>query len=118
MAIPAVILTISADELLGLEGAALEDVLSAAASAGLTAVVLRDARAGGGADLYTAACRARDVLRGRAALLLADRTDICSAAGADGVVLSSAGASPAFRSRVASHRSHAVHLGTLAGCEV
>lgn len=45
----------------------------------------------GGAQLYEAAVVMKDVLRGRAALLIQDRTDIVAAAEADGVVLSSQG---------------------------
>lgn len=46
----------------------------------------------GGAELYTAACQLREALRGRALLLVEDRTDIAEAAEADGVVLSQRGA--------------------------
>ncbi len=41
----------------------------------------------GGAQLYEAAVLMKDILRGRAALLIQDRTDIVAAAEADGVVL-------------------------------
>ena len=47
--------------------------------------------AAGGAELYDAACRLREALRGRAILLIEDRTDIVDAAEADGVVLSQRG---------------------------
>ena len=47
---------------------------------------------GGGAQLYEAAIRLKEALRGRAALLLVDRTDIVDAAEADGVLLSAQGA--------------------------
>jgi len=46
----------------------------------------------GGAELYEAACQLREVLRGRAMLLIEDRTDIVDAAEADGVVISQRGA--------------------------
>lgn len=45
----------------------------------------------GGSALYDAACRLKELLRGRAALLVVDRTDIVDAAEADGVLLSSRG---------------------------
>jgi len=47
---------------------------------------------GSGGQLYEAACRVREALRGRAALLVVDRTDIVDAAEADGVLLSPKGA--------------------------
>ena len=46
---------------------------------------------GSGGQLYEAACRVREALRGRAALLVVDRTDIVDAAEADGVLLSPKG---------------------------
>lgn len=45
----------------------------------------------GGAELYEAAVLLREILRGRAALFIQDRTDIAGAAEADGVILSSRG---------------------------
>lgn len=48
----------------------------------------------GGAELYEAALLLKEVLRGRAVLLIQDRTDIAGAAEADGVVLSSRGSFP------------------------
>ena len=72
-----------------------------AVSAGATAVVLREggssgSRTGGGGgggatQLYEAACALREALRGRAALLLVDRTDVAMAAEADGVLLTDLG---------------------------
>lgn len=47
--------------------------------------------AGGPGELYDSACTVRELLRGRAVLLLRDRTDIAAAAGAEGVVLSPSG---------------------------
>lgn len=66
--------------------------IEAAVAAGATAVVLSDE--GGDAttrDLFNAALALKDALRGRAALLVADRTDIATSAEADGVVLSDDG---------------------------
>ena len=45
----------------------------------------------GGGELYEAAVLLKEVLRGRAALLIQDRIDIVGAAEADGVVLSPGG---------------------------
>lgn len=45
----------------------------------------------GGAQLYEAAIRLKEALRGRAALFVVDRTDIVDAAEADGVLLSPRG---------------------------
>lgn len=50
----------------------------------------------GGSVLYDAACHLRELLRGRAALLIVDRTDIVDAAEADGVLLSPRGATCAL----------------------
>ena len=49
---------------------------------------------GSGGQLYEAACQVREALRGRAVLLIVDRTDIVDAAEADGVLLSPKGARP------------------------
>ncbi|KAI8475898.1 MAG: hypothetical protein J3K34DRAFT_517060 [Monoraphidium minutum] len=66
--------------------------VNAAVTAGATAVILGGGGGGGGAAaLYEAAVQLKDLLRGRAALLLLDRTDIASAVDAEGVVLSAAG---------------------------
>lgn len=72
--------------------------VDAATAAGATAVILVEGdpsggSTGGAAALYEAAVKLRELLRGRAALLLEDRTDIAMAAGAEGVVLTDAGAS-------------------------
>ncbi|KAL2649181.1 hypothetical protein R1flu_017309 [Riccia fluitans] len=74
----------------GLEG--FLEVLSSVVAEGLTMVVLESGVDGeGGARLYEAACLLKSVLRGRAALLVAERVDIAAAAGVDGVVLSDEG---------------------------
>ncbi|CAL8469427.1 g8968 [Coccomyxa elongata] len=69
----------------------LSQSISDAIGAGATGVLLEDDEGTGGAQLYEAAVVMKDVLRGRAALLIQDRTDIVAAAEADGVVLSSQG---------------------------
>lgn len=84
--IPALFLTASAEEIAGSK-AALEE-LGAAVSGGATAVVLYEGAEGGASQLYEAALQVRELLRGRAALLIADRTDIAPAAEADGALLS------------------------------
>lgn len=66
--------------------------ISQAVAAGATAVLLSESPASGASALYDAACALRGTLRGRASLLLMDRTDIATAAEADGVVLTEQGA--------------------------
>jgi thiamine monophosphate synthase len=60
-------------------------------SAGASALVVRDSSTGG-ADLFKATAQLKDVVRGRVAVLLEDRTDIVAATEIDGVVLTSQGA--------------------------
>lgn len=71
-----------------------DDVLSGdinkAISGGANSVVLWEGGAGAAA-LYDAALKLKEVLRGRANLLLVDRTDIAIAAGAEGVLLTDQG---------------------------
>jgi thiamine monophosphate synthase len=74
-------------------------VLASAIAGGATGVVLSESAGAGGGELYEAACRLRALLRGRAALLVVDRTDIVDAAEADGVLLSAKGALAACRAR-------------------
>jgi thiamine monophosphate synthase len=92
--LPALMLTVTPEDVLGSgkQGGSLEDI-GAAVAAGATAVVLAagGGGAGGGGELYEAAVRLKDLLRGRAALLVSDRTDIVDAAGADGALLTAAG---------------------------
>ena len=45
----------------------------------------------GGAQLYEAGVKLKDIIRGRAVLLLSDRTDIADAVEADGVALTGKG---------------------------
>ena len=93
--LPALMLAVTAADVLdpAQAGGALE-ALSAAVAGGATAVVLAqgaDGGGSGGAELYEAAVRLKELLRGRAVLLIADRTDIVDAAGADGALLTGAG---------------------------
>lgn len=64
--------------------------IAAAVAGGATAVVVTESPGEGAAQLYESAVAVKEVLRGRAMLLLADRTDIAGAV-ADGVLLSSTG---------------------------
>jgi thiamine monophosphate synthase len=84
-------LQVRADEV-GLAGGSKDvELLNRIVAAGATAVVLEDSAEAGANVLYEAAVRLKEVLRGRAALLLVDRTDITLAAEADGVLLSDKG---------------------------
>ena len=86
--LPALMLAVDAADVLDPDqrAGALEDI-SAAVAGGATAVVLRQGGEGSG-ELYEAAVRLKELLRGRAALLVADRTDIVDVVGADGALLS------------------------------
>ena len=89
--LPACILKVAATEVL--QEQQFTEVLSSATAGGITGVLLADTAGNDGAALYEAACKLKEQLRGRAVLLIADRTDIVDAAEADGVILSSKGAS-------------------------
>ena len=89
--LPACILKVAATEVLQEQN--FSEVLSSATAGGITGVLLADTSGNDGAALYEAACKLKEQLRGRAVLLIADRTDIVDAAEADGVILSSKGAS-------------------------
>ncbi|PRW59965.1 putative transmembrane GTPase FZO- chloroplastic isoform A [Chlorella sorokiniana] len=86
--LPALMLAVDAADVLDpkQQASALDDI-SAAVAGGATAVVLRQGGEGSG-ELYEAAVRLKELLRGRAALLVADRTDIVDVVGADGALLS------------------------------
>ncbi len=101
--LPALMLYVDAPQLLA--GPEALEGIDAAVAGGATAVVLRDGGAGA-AQLYEASLRAQGALRGRAPLLLLDRTDIAAAVSADGVLLSETGGSAAGRRRG----------GSVAGC--
>jgi thiamine monophosphate synthase len=91
--LPALFLSVDVPDVVNPSSGILEDIRAAVAG-GATAVVLcpgGDAGAGGSGELYQAAVRLKELLRGRAALLIADRTDIVDAAGADGAVLTEGG---------------------------
>ncbi|EFJ53019.1 hypothetical protein VOLCADRAFT_120148 [Volvox carteri f. nagariensis] len=82
--LPAVALQVEASKVLS--DAALPDAMSQALQGGCNMIVLWDSNANA-ASMYDAALRIQDLLRGRAALLLVDRTDIALAVGAQGVLL-------------------------------
>ena len=87
--LPACILKVTVQDVL--EQQDFVDTLSVATAGGITGVLLTDASGSDGAALYEAACKLRAQLRGRAVLLISDRTDIVDAAEADGVMLTSRG---------------------------
>ncbi|PNG99562.1 Thiamine-phosphate synthase, partial [Tetrabaena socialis] len=86
--LPAVILQIEASQLVS--DASAIDLIGQALQGGCNMVVLWDSASNASA-LYDAALRVQEVLRGRAALLLVDRTDIALAIGAQGVLLTDQG---------------------------
>ena len=90
--LPACILHVTAQDVLQQDN--FEEFLSKAIGGGITGVLLTDVSGSDGAALYEVAGKLKTQLRGRAVLLIADRTDIADAAEADGVVLSSKGESP------------------------
>lgn len=87
--LPAVVIQLEAQQVLA-DPSVLES-LGEALRGGCNAVVLWDETNAGAAVLYDAALRIQEVLRGRAALLLVDRTDIATAVAAEGVVLTDQG---------------------------
>ena len=86
MLLPALFIRISATDV----ASNLENI-DAAVAGGATAILITESISGGAAQVYEAAIAVKKVLRGRAALLIADRTDIANAADAEGVLLSAAG---------------------------
>lgn len=94
MELPALMLTVAAKDIAdGATGEVAEQV-SRAVGAGATAVILQASQDSG--SLYEAAVKLKELLRGRAALLLVDRTDIVQAAEADGVLLTDNGRNKTF----------------------
>ena len=87
--LPACILKCTAQQVLQQDD--FSHALSTAISAGITGVLLSDSTGNDAAALYEAASKLKERLRGRAMLLIADRTDIADAAEADGVIVSSKG---------------------------
>lgn len=87
--IPALHLNLTTDTILSSDVASYVD---SHLGAGTTAIVVRDPSAGG-ADLFKAAAKVKEIVRGRVPVLLEDRTDIVSATQVDGVVLTERGVS-------------------------
>ena len=90
--LPALILQFTSQEVL--QQPEVSRQIDEAAAGGASGVLLSDVSGSGGAELYEAALKVKELLRGRAVLLLADRTDIVGAAEADGVLLGSQGEPP------------------------
>ncbi|GFR42465.1 hypothetical protein Agub_g3373, partial [Astrephomene gubernaculifera] len=86
--LPAVVLQVEASQVLS--DPAMTVVINQALQGGCNMLVLWDSQSNAAA-MYDAALRIQDLLRGRAALLLVDRTDIALAIGAQGVLLTDQG---------------------------
>lgn len=86
--LPAVVLQIEASKVLA--DPELISLVGQALQGGCNMVVLRDSTSNAAA-MYDAALRVQEVLRGRAALVLVDRTDIALAINAQGVLLTDQG---------------------------
>lgn len=96
--LPALLLRVSASEILSEDGVEVLEMLSGAIAGGATGVVLgeegipgKNGGAAGGGEIYETACALKEVIRGRASLLIVDRPDLAQAASADGVVLTPRG---------------------------
>ena len=90
---PACVIKVDSNEVLD-QQPEFEEMLADALAGGATGVLLSDTPASTGASLYEAASMLKELLRGRATLLVADRIDIVDAADADGVLLTSKGVEP------------------------
>ncbi|GIL45252.1 hypothetical protein Vafri_2543 [Volvox africanus] len=86
--LPAVALQVEASKVLS--DANVADIISQALQGGCNMVVLWDSNSNAAA-MYDAALRIQELLRGRASLLLVDRTDVALAVGAQGVLLTNQG---------------------------
>ncbi|GLI66055.1 hypothetical protein VaNZ11_009770 [Volvox africanus] len=86
--LPAVALQVEASKVLS--DANVADIISQALQGGCNMVVLWDSNSNAAA-MYDAALRIQELLRGRAPLLLVDRTDVALAVGAQGVLLTNQG---------------------------
>jgi hypothetical protein len=86
VALPALMLVVAANDVL--DDMAVCDTITEAVGAGLSAVILTDPGSASAGQLFEAACKMKEVLRGRALVLVMDRIDIATAAAIDGVILS------------------------------
>eukprot|EP00892_Ulva_mutabilis_P005497 jgi/Ulvmu1/3319/UM155_0002.1 len=85
--IPAIHVNLTTDAILDSNAA---DSVESYVRGGASAIIVRDPSSGGG-DLFKAAAKLKDIVRGRIPVLLEDRTDIVSATQVDGVVLTERG---------------------------
>ncbi|GAX76843.1 hypothetical protein CEUSTIGMA_g4289.t1 [Chlamydomonas eustigma] len=113
--LPALMLEVEASSLMISQGSCSTEVMGSvgeAVSAGVTAVILREG-SGGAAELLEAAFSLKELLRSRAALLLVDRTDIATAAEADGVLLTDQGLPTVVAKRMMQMRGESVLVGRI-----
>ena len=96
--IPGLAMKIRVIDVLGPESKEFGVMIDSLVSSGFTMVILQsqgegneDTGSGGGARLFEAARLLKNLLRGRATLLVEERVDIASATGVDGVLLSDEG---------------------------
>eukprot|EP00249_Psilotum_nudum_P024869 c29312_g2_i1 orf=312-3491(+) len=91
--LPGLVLWVKADEILGEGSKDFQSMVNSAVAGGFTIVVLESGigEGVGGARLFEAACILKALLKGRAELLVSERVDIATAAGAGGVLLSDKG---------------------------
>ena len=96
--IPGLAMKVRVIDVLGPESKEFGDMIDSLVSSGFTMVILQsqgegneDTGSGGGARLFEAARLLKNLLRGRATLLVEERVDIASATGVDGVLLSDEG---------------------------
>jgi hypothetical protein len=96
--LPGLAMKIRAIDVLGPESKEFQELVDSMIANGFTMVILQsrgegceDGGSAGGARLFEAARLLKSLLRGRATLLVEERVDIASAAGADGVLISDEG---------------------------
>lgn len=88
--LPALLLRVATSDVLN---GIVTEIVSQGVQGGATAVVLTEDKGAtsGAGDLYDAALKLQDLIRGRASLFIEDRTDISNAVDADGVLMTSRG---------------------------
>ena len=84
--LPALFLVVQAED-----ASSAVQVIGAAIEGGVTGFVVAGSSSGNTSALYEAAMMLKEALRGRAMLLIEDRTDVADAVGADGTILSTSG---------------------------
>ena len=105
--IPALHLFVTVDEVLSASSSTTLQTLSDSIQGGVTAIILQEAGAGSG-SLYLAGIKLSECIRGRASLLIEDRTDIVDASGADGALLTGEGLPVVIVKRMLQDRSSLV----------